>query len=83
MDFIVAYHLHNKLKKKESSDELKELKEEEERFPIRLACYRCGQNPYLCQCGYRQDCQHECDKHSSKKYRFSESRVFHPEKDNY
>ena len=70
MDFIVSYHLHNKLKKIKSD----ELKEEEERFPIRLACSRCGQNPYLCLC----DCQHEYNKHSSKKHY-----EFNPEKDNY
>ena len=75
MDFIVSYLLHNKLKKIKSSDELKELKEEE-RYPIRESCSRCGQNPYLCQC--QRGCQHEYDKHPSKKhYRFN------PEKDNY
>jgi len=81
MDFIVSYHLHNKLKKIKSRDELKELKEE--RSPIRESCSRCGQNQYLCQCDYQQDCQHECEKYFPKKYRFSDSRIFNPEKDNY
>lgn len=75
MDFIVSYHLQKKLKKKESSDELKELKEGEEIYPIRESCSRCGQNPYLCQC--------QSEKYSTTKYRFSESVVFDPEKDNY
>ena len=83
MDFIISYQLYNNLKKKELSDELKELKEE--RSPVRESCSRCGQNPYLCQCqcDHQYDLQQECEKQSSKKYRFSESRVFHPEKDNY
>ena len=80
MDFIVSYHLQKKLKKKESSDELKELKEGEERYPIRESCFRCGQNPYLCQCDYQQD----CEKYSTMKYStIDKSKVFNPEKDNY
>ena len=73
MDFIISYHLQNKLKKSSiTNDKLKELKEEEERFPIRLACTRCGQNPYLCQCISTM-------KHST----IDKSKVFNPEKDNY
>lgn len=60
MDFIISYQLYNNLKKKELSDELKELKEE--RSPIRESCSRCGQNPYLCQCQCGR--QHECEKYS-------------------
>ena len=81
MDFIVSYNLHNKLKKKESSDELKELKEE--RSPIRESCSLCGQNPYLCLCDYQCDSQQHCEKYSPKKYRFNDSTIFNPEKDNY
>ena len=84
MDFIISYHLQNKLKKSSiTDDELKELKEEEERFPIRLACSRCGQNPYLCQCDYHGDSQQHCEKYSPTKYRFNDSTIFNPEKDNY
>jgi len=73
MDFIISYKLQNKLKNLSViNDELKELKEEEERFPIRLACSRCGQNPYLCQCISTM-------KHST----IDKSKVFNPEKDNY
>uniref|UniRef100_A0A6C0FBD3 Uncharacterized protein n=1 Tax=viral metagenome TaxID=1070528 RepID=A0A6C0FBD3_9ZZZZ len=75
MDFIISYQLYNNLKKKELSDELKELKEEE-RSPVRESCSRCGQNPYLCQC--QCDCQQGCEKYSPTKYY-----RFNPEKDNY
>lgn len=81
MDFIISYHLQNKLKKSSiTNDELKELKEGGERYPIRESCFRCGQNPYLCQCDYQQD----CEKYSTMKYStIDKSKVFNPEKDNY
>ena len=81
MDFIISYQLYNNLKKKDSSDELKELKEEK-KSPVRESCSRCGQNPYLCQC--QCDCQQGCEKYSpTKYYRFSDSIIFNPEKDKY
>lgn len=48
MDFIVSYHLFNKLKRKEKKNI--ELQVDEETKPIIKTCHLCGQNIYFCQC---------------------------------
>tara|TARA_A100001015_G_C14952526_1_gene697354 strand:- start:528 stop:758 length:231 start_codon:yes stop_codon:yes gene_type:complete len=58
MDFIVSYHLYNKIKseeikekKEKKDDKYKELKSMNEETRIRyITCSYCGQDPYLCQC---------------------------------
>lgn len=58
MDFIVSYHLYNKIKseeikekKEKENDKYKELKSMNEETRIRyITCSYCGQDPYFCQC---------------------------------
>jgi len=83
MDFIVSYHLYEKIKKKELKESLKEplknqemkkiaeIKEEEISPPDNLifkTCERCGQEPYFCQCSNNIKLMYH---------------NFNPEKDNY
>lgn len=52
MDFIVSYHLYNKIKKKEFND-LNNKKNDsvsEKEILISKTCGKCGQDPYFCQC---------------------------------
>ena len=62
MDFIVSYHLYNKIKKMEMKENL--IKKDK---PIELinttdnsipnkTCPQCGQDPYLCQCQNNIQC---------------------------
>lgn len=53
MDFIVSYHLYNKIIKKQKDNynkELENIKEKEEKQPIYQSCNQCGQYIYSCQC---------------------------------
>lgn len=56
MDFIVSYHLYNKIRKKELKESLIQKKQVETkeknntRELIFKTCGRCGQEPYFCQC---------------------------------
>jgi hypothetical protein len=76
MDFIVSYHLYNKMRKKELKESLKstEVKEiitkpdQSERDIISKTCEKCGQEPYFCQCS------------NNMKLKYHN---FNPEKDNY
>ena len=84
MDFIVSYHLYEKIRKKELKESLKEplkkpLKSTEvkeiitkpdqsEREIISKTCGRCGQEPYFCQCSNNMKLMYH---------------NFNPEKDNY
>lgn len=81
MDFIVSYHLYNKIKKNELKENLKVDIEIEKQEKIKIhnnkqltpdiiskTCGRCGQEPYFCQCSniMKLVCHN-----------------FNPEKDNY
>jgi hypothetical protein len=66
MDFIVSYHLYNKMKKKESpksnqkgqitqkesskSNQGEEISQKNGQNTVNPTCSRCGQDPYFCQC---------------------------------
>ena len=62
MDFIVSYHLYNKLKKQELNElnnnliskNIKVLQKDNQKTKqyksVFKTCERCGQDPYLCQC---------------------------------
>tara|TARA_B100001248_G_scaffold210792_1_gene165002 strand:- start:631 stop:855 length:225 start_codon:yes stop_codon:yes gene_type:complete len=56
MDFIVSYHLYNKIRKNELKQPLKNKKSEviEKIYPSDnltfKTCEKCGQDPYFCQC---------------------------------
>ena len=66
MDFIVSYHLYNKMKKKESpkSNQKGQITQKESsksnqgqitqkkngQNTVNPTCSRCGQDPYFCQC---------------------------------
>lgn len=60
MDFIVSYHLYNKIKKQELNElngkmNIKMNIKTKEQPPLSRdrvfkTCERCGQDPYLCQC---------------------------------
>lgn len=60
MDFIVSYHLYNKIKMKELNElngkmNIKMNNKTKEQSPLSRdrvfkTCERCGQDPYLCQC---------------------------------
>lgn len=56
MDFIVSYHLYNKIKEKERSimkEKYEDIELTKNTIDISVpnkACSRCGQNRYLCQC---------------------------------
>ena len=77
MDFIVSYHLYNKIKKEErrgkrceEQEEQEERKKETKPFlyeKLKL-CVKCGQGNYFCQCK------------ENKKIIYHN---FNPEKDNY
>tara|TARA_Y100001970_G_scaffold202354_1_gene246322 strand:+ start:3292 stop:3534 length:243 start_codon:yes stop_codon:yes gene_type:complete len=80
MDFIVSYHLYNKIKKEERCErrerceerqgEQEERKKETKPFlyeKLKL-CVKCGQGNYFCQC---------------KENKKSMYHNFNPEKDNY
>lgn len=72
MDFIVSYHLYNKIKKKELND-LNNKKndpesEKEKDNLISKTCERCGQGPYFCQCSNNMKLMYH---------------NFNPENDNY
>ena len=80
MDFIVSYHLYNKIKKEERRgkrcEEQEEQEEQEERkketkpflYEKLKLCVKCGQGNYFCQCK------------ENKKFIYHN---FNPEKDNY
>lgn len=80
MDFIVSYHLYNKIKKNElkeslkgslKSTEVKEIvikKNQSERDIIFKTCEKCGQEPYFCQCSNNMKLMYQ---------------NFNPEKDKY
>tara|TARA_B100001094_G_scaffold4681_1_gene4233 strand:+ start:1873 stop:2109 length:237 start_codon:yes stop_codon:yes gene_type:complete len=67
MDFIVSYHLYNKIKseeiKEKKDDKYKELKSMNEKTVIEksrirhITCSYCGQDPYLCQCKNNIQCK--------------------------
>jgi hypothetical protein len=74
MDFIVAYHLYNKIRKEERRGKRCEEQEEREKetkpflYDKLKLCERCGQGNYFCQCkGNIKSMYHN----------------FNPEKDNY
>ena len=66
MDFLVSYHLYNKMKKKESpksnqkgqitqkesskSNQGEEISQKNGQNTVNPTCSRCGQDPYFCQC---------------------------------
>ena len=82
MDFIVSYHLYNKIKKKELKESLREpIRVEKKQEQIKIlnndqsipdtiskTCGRCGQEPYFCQCSNIMKLMYH---------------NFNPEKDNY
>lgn len=80
MDFIVSYHLYEKIKKKELKESLKEplkstevkeiviKKDKSDRDIIFKTCGKCGQDPYFCQCSNNIKLMYH---------------NFNPEKDNY
>lgn len=78
MDFIVSYHLYNKLKKKElnelfiqknTNSPIKDTKSETKTKTVSFkVCEKCGQDPYLCQCSNNMKIMY---------------RNFNPEKDEY
>ena len=82
MDFIVSYHLYNKIKKKELKESLREpIRVEKKHEQIKIlnndhsipdiiskTCGRCGQEPYFCQCSNNMKLMYH---------------NFNPEKDNY
>lgn len=77
MDFIVAYHLYNKIKKEERREKICEEQEEQEEreketkpflYEKLKLCVKCGQGNYFCQC---------------KENKKSMYHNFNPEKDNY
>tara|TARA_B100002019_G_C21271235_1_gene602437 strand:- start:2778 stop:3017 length:240 start_codon:yes stop_codon:yes gene_type:complete len=79
MDFIVSYHLYNKIKKNElkeslNNKEMKEpgmviqIKEQPTRDIISKTCEKCGQEPYFCQCSNNMKLMYQ---------------NFNPEKDKY
>ena len=51
MDFIVSYHLYEKIvKKNKKNNNMKELEFLKEKKPIFQTCNLCGQYIYSCQC---------------------------------
>lgn len=51
MDFIVSYHLYEKIvKKNKKNNNMKELEFLKEKEPIFKTCNLCGQYIYSCQC---------------------------------
>ena len=82
MDFIVSYHLYNKMRKKELKESLKEpISVEKKQEQIKIlnngrstrdiiskTCEKCGQEPYFCQCS------------NNMKLKYHN---FNPEKDKY